>query len=124
VTASKSTREWFDRYYDAIDGFRFDEVAEFLADDVHAHYPTGVEVVGRDQIIARGKETFGTMKRVRHELRNIWEQDGDQFIFELVVTYWRPDGQVISRPGMGIFVVRDGQIREQRLFVDNNAVYA
>lgn len=123
MNASKSTLEWFARYYDAIDGFRFDDVAGFLAEDVHAHYATGVEVVGRDEVVARGKATFGTMERIRHDLRNVWEED-DEVVFELAVTYWRKDGQVIERPGMGIFVVRDGLIHEQRLFVDSSAVYA
>jgi len=124
MNASKSTMEWFARYYGAIDAFRFDEVAGFLAEDVHAHYATGVEVIGRDEVVARGKATFGMMERIHHELRNVWEEDGDQFVFELEVTYWPSGREAVSRPGMGIFVVRDGLIREQRLFVDNGAVYA
>ncbi len=124
MKASKSMTDWLERYYDAIDGFRFDEVATFLAEDVHAYYATGVQVVGRAAIVTRSKATFGKMKRIRHELRNVWEEDDDELVFELEVTYWRPDGKVISRPGMGIFVVRNGLVQEQRLFVDNNAVYA
>ncbi len=64
------------------------------------------------------------MERIRHDLRHVWEQEDDQLVFELEVTYWRPDGQILSRPGMGIFVVREGLVHEQRLFVDNAAVYA
>lgn len=124
MIASDTTMAWFQRYYAAVDGFRFDEVASYLAEDVRACYPTGLEVVGRDEVIARGRDTFGRMERIRHELRNVWEQDGDQVVFELEVTYWRPDGQVLSRPGMGVFVLRDGLVHEQRLFVDNHAVYA
>lgn len=124
MDASKSTLDWFERYYAAIDGFRFEEIAEFLAEDVRARYATGTELTGRDEVIARGKATFGTMDRIRHDVRNVWEEDGGQLVFELEVTYWRPDGQVFTRPGMGIFVVRDGLIQQQRLFVDNSAVYA
>jgi hypothetical protein len=122
--ASDSKMEWFARYYAAIDAFDFDALAGFLAEDVRAQTATGAEVIGRDEVIARGRATYGTMDRIHHELRNVWEEDGDQLVFELEVTYHRPDGEVISRPGMGIFVVRDGLVHEQRLFVDSNAAYA
>ncbi len=122
MKAKQSTVDWLEAYYAAMDGLRFDAVADFLAEDVHNHYATGVEVVGRDAILERGRKNLGALERIRHAVRNVWEED-DELVFELAVTYWRKDGQVIERPGMGIFVMHDGRIREQRLFVDANGVW-
>lgn len=122
MKAKQRTIDWLEAYYAAMDGLRFDEVADFLAEDVHNHYATGVEVVGRDAILERGRTNLGALERIRHAVRNVWEED-DELVFELAVTYWRKDGKVIERPGMGIFVMDDGRIREQRLFVDANGVW-
>jgi ketosteroid isomerase-like protein len=122
MTAKQSTIDWLRSYYDAMDNLRFDEVAEYLHEECRNHYPTGVEVVGREAILERGRTTLGALERIRHDLQNAWEE-GDELIFELEVTYWRKDGTTIVRPGVGIFVLDDGRIREQRLFVDNNAVW-
>ena len=122
MKATQSTIDWLEAYYTALDNHRFDEVADFLAEDCHNHYPTGVEVVGRENILERGRTNLRLLERIRHSVRNVWEEDAE-LIFELSVTYWRKDGQVIERPGVGIFVLEDGRIREQRLFVDNNGVW-
>lgn len=122
MKATRSTIDWLQRYYAAMDGLEFDKVADFLAEGVHNHYATGVEVVGRDAVLERGRKNLGALERIRHAVQNVWEE-GDELIFELAVTYWRRDGKVIERPGMGIFVMEDGQIREQRLFVDANGVW-
>ncbi len=122
MKAQQSTIHWLEAYYAAMDSLQFDQVAEYLAEDVHNHYATGIEVVGRDTVLERGRKNLGALERIRHAVRNVWEED-DELIFELAVTYWRKDGKVIERPGMGIFVMQDGRIREQRLFVDANGVW-
>lgn len=122
MNATQRTVDWLEGYYEAMDGLQFDRVAEFLDEDCHNYYATGHEVVGREEILARGRRNLGLLERIRHSVRNVWEED-DELIFELAVTYWRRDGQVIERPGMGIFVMRDGRIAEQRLFVDARGVW-
>jgi limonene-1,2-epoxide hydrolase len=122
MTAKQSTIDWLRSYYEAMDNLRFDEVANYLHEDCHNYYPTGVEVAGRDAIVERGRTNLGELERIKHDLKKAWEED-NELIFELEVTYWRKDGETIVRPGVGIFVLDDGRIREQRLFVDNNAVW-
>ncbi len=122
MQASAERVQWLQAYYETMDSLRFDQVADFLDEDVHNYYATGHEVVGRDNVLARGEKNLGLLERIRHSVRNVWEED-NEVIFELAVTYWRKDGQVIERPGMGIFVMKDGRIGEQRLFVDANGVW-
>lgn len=105
-----------------MDDLRFQDVAEFLHDDCRNLYPMGTTVAGRDNILARARKALGALKGIRHELRGAWEE-GEELIFELEVTYWRSDGETIVRPGMGVFVLEDGRIREQRLFVDARGVW-
>jgi ketosteroid isomerase-like protein len=122
MNATQNTIDWLESYYSAMDSLQFDKVADFLDEACHNHYATGVELVGRDNILERGATNLGLLERIRHSVRNVWEE-GDELIFELAVTYWRKDGEVIERPGMGIFVMKDGRIAEQRLFVDANGVW-
>jgi ketosteroid isomerase-like protein len=122
MQATQSRIDWLESYYAAMDSLQFDKVAEFLDEKCHNFYATGHELVGRDQILARGERNLGLLERIRHSVRNVWEE-GDELIFELAVTYWRRDGQTIERPGMGIFVLKDGRIAQQRLFVDANGVW-
>ncbi len=122
MQAKPSTVQWLRAYYEAMDSLRFDRVAEFLHDDCRNTYPTGAVVVGRAKIIERGRKGLGALRGIRHELKQAWEE-GDELIFELEVTYWRKDGQEIVRPGVGIFVLHQGKIRQQRLFVDARGVW-
>lgn len=122
MKARPSTLHWLRSYYDAIENLRFDEVAEFLHEDCRCQYPSGAVIAGRKRFIQLGRRDLGALKGIRHELRGAWEE-GDALIFELEVTYWREDGEKIVRPGVGIFVLDDGRIRAQRLFVDARGVW-
>lgn len=122
MRATQSRIDWLKAYYEAMDSLRFDEVAEFLDEECHNYYATGDELIGRENILSRGRHNLGLLQRIRHSVRNVWEED-DEVIFELAVTYWRKDGDIIDRPGMGIFIMKDGRIREQRLFVDARGVW-
>ncbi len=122
MRARPSTVQWLRSYYEAIDGLRFDEVSEFLHEDCRCQYPTGAVLTGRERFIQWGRRDLGALQGIRHELKDAWEE-GEQLIFELEVTYWRKDGQKIVRPGAGIFVLDNGRIRRQRLFVDARGVW-
>ena len=122
MKASPSALQWLRSYYDAIDNLRFDEVAEFLHEDCACQYPSGAVIAGRERFIRSGRRDLGALQGIRHELRDAWEE-GEELIFELVVTYWREDGAKIVRPGVGIFVLDDDRIRAQRLFVDARGVW-
>lgn len=122
MKARPSTLQWLRSYYDAIDNLRFDEVAAFLHDDCRCQYPNGAVITGRERFIQWGRRDLGALRGTRHELREAWEE-GDELIFELEVTYWREDGGRIARPGVGIFLLDDGRIRAQRLFVDARGVW-
>lgn len=113
---------WLRDYYAAMDAQRFDDVAPFLREDIHTVYPTGLEVSGRDKLLHQSAIALGALERIRHDIRNVWVED-DELIFELDVTYWRKDGQVIERCGIGIFVMDGERVAAQRLFVDLNGVW-
>lgn len=122
MKASPRTLQWLRSYYEAIDGLRFEDAGEFLHEDCRCQYPTGAVLTGRDRFLQWGRRDLGALRGIRHELKDAWEE-GDQLMFELEVTYRRKDGQQIVRPGVGIFVLEDGRIREQRLFVDARGVW-
>jgi SnoaL-like domain len=124
MRATQPTLERLRSYYAALDELRFDEVASFLHEDCEVRFPNGAIVSGRERIISISRKSLGALAGTRHAIANVWEEDGE-VIFELEVTYRRKDGQVLVRPGVGIFVLESGSgtIRQQRLFVDNRGVW-
>lgn len=122
MNARETTRDWLRSYYAAIDQLQLEELERFLHERCEIRYATGGREVGRGRIIERTRQALGSLERIEHRLSGIWEE-GDSVIFELEVTYWRKDGSVVIRPGMGIFVRERGLIREQRLFVNDAGVW-
>jgi len=122
VKASAETVEWLRAYYAALDALRFDEVAGFLDEDCTCVYPNGHVQRGPERIMSSTRRALESLAAIRHEVRGAWEE-AEELIFELNVTYTRRDGQTIVRPGVGIFTLKDGKIREQRLFVDASGVW-
>jgi len=122
MTASESTIAWLRSYYEAIDQLQLDRLADFLHEQCEIHYPTGHSEVGRDRILERTEKALGSLKGTEHRLVHVWDE-GEELIFELEVTYRREDGTSVLRPGVGIFVLDQGRIRQQRLFVNDAAVW-
>jgi hypothetical protein len=122
VKASPNTLTWLGSYYAAVDARRYEEVAEFLHAECENQYPNGIVVRGREKILRGMRTALDALAGTRHDLRHVWEEDGE-VIFELEVTYQRRDGQTIVRPGVGIFTLESGQVRRQRLFVDASGVW-
>jgi ketosteroid isomerase-like protein len=122
MKASPETVAWLEAYYRSLDALRADEIAGHFAEDVLTRYPGGGEVTGRDALMEVTAKSLRRLQRIHHRLLGVWEEE-DLVIFELEVTYERTDGATIVRPGMGIFVMEDGRIREQRLFVDMGGVW-
>lgn len=122
MKAGPETIEWLRAFYGAVDAGRYDELAAFLHEDCRCQFPTGAILEGRERILDVMRKSLGTLARVRHQLRTVWEEQ-NEVIFELEVTYWRTDHRTIVRPGLGVFVIDDGRIREQRLFVDSQGVW-
>ncbi len=122
MKAGQKRLEWLQAYYAAIDGLRLEELARFLHEQCEIRYPNGYSEAGRELIVQRTHKALSRLGAIHHEVRAAWEED-EEVIFELEVTYRRRDGRTIVRPGAGIFVLEDGLIRGQRLFVDDHGVW-
>ena len=114
---------WLRGYYAAIDAGRYDDVSGYFTEDVHTIYPAGVEVIGRDELMRLTAQGLTALERIRHEIVNVWAED-DELIFELDITFWRRDGGVLQRGGVGIFVMEGALVREQRLFIELDGVWS
>lgn len=122
MKASAEMLAWLGAYYAAVDGRRYDELAELLHEECENQYPNGATVRGREKIMRGMRPALDALAGIQHELKNAWEEEGE-LIFELEVTYRRRDGQTIVRPGVGIFTLDAGKVRRQRLFVDASGVW-
>lgn len=114
---------WLRGYYAALDAGRYDELGGYFTEDVHTIYPAGVEVIGRDELMRLTTQGLTALERIRHEIVNVWTED-DELIFELDITFWRRDGGVLQRGGVGIFVMDGVLVREQRLFIELDGVWS
>jgi ketosteroid isomerase-like protein len=122
MRASPDRLAWLAAYYAALDGGRYDEAASYLAEDIATRYPAGDEMSGRAALMRVTERSLGRLASIRHRVLNAWEED-DELIFELEIAYERRDGVTIVRTGVGIFVLRDGVVAAQRLFVDMAGVW-
>ena len=106
-------------YYTALEANKPDAYGGYYAEDMTLTFGNSPTVRGRANVVA----SFGILGRVRslrHDLLNIWEENGGQVIIECI-SHWRlPDDTLLSIPAMTIFTIDGGgKITDQRIFVDN-----
>ena len=106
---------------DSTDPQRF---ADLLTADASLTFANNPPMVGTDAIVAGCGYFYGTIKALRHTIRNEWHQ-GDDTIVELSVTYDRLDGQTVTIPVVSVWSTTDsGLIDDYRVYFDLAPVYA
>lgn len=122
MKAGEDKIAWLRDYYDALDGGDYARAAEFLHEDIRTVYPRGDELLGRGALMKVSERSLGALERISHKIRNVWDE-GAELVFELDVTYYRRDGEILTRAGIGIFVMDEERVREQRLYVDLTGIW-
>ncbi len=67
-------------------------------------------------------DLLGRVRSLAHELINVWEEDGNVVVLEVLSVWTLHDGSVLKVTACSIFTVVDGTFTDQRIYVDNAPV--
>lgn len=107
----------------AIDARDAHAFASHLCPDVEFIFANAPSLHGRVQVESAITGFFSSLAALRHELHEHWLCE-DNLIMRGNVTYTRHDGSQLQVPFANIFKLRDGLIREYRIFGDFTALAA
>lgn len=108
----------FDSLFAAIDGFDADGFAAHLSDDVEFVYGSGEPVRGRDAVRAHVAGFFTAFDGIEHSIDEVWRPASDVVVMEGRVCYRRAGLPDVRVPFVNVLRMRDGAIRQYRIYVD------
>jgi len=116
------TNDWIRRLFQSIDERDTDAFMSFLSDDVLFHFGNADPVNGKALVGKVLRVFFKSIKALRHEALQTWEQK-DAVICHGIVTYTRQDSSTLSVPFANILKLEKGLIKEYLIFVDVSKLY-
>lgn len=114
---------WVLERFAAVDRKDIDGFINMLSEDHRFHFGARPPVVGRGDARNVVLHFWSLMGRLRH---NIWRvrEDGDMVYVEALIEYERLDGKVVLVPCCDVIKIRNGQLCEQRAYLDQTEVFA
>ncbi|HWZ17863.1 MAG TPA: nuclear transport factor 2 family protein, partial [Ktedonobacteraceae bacterium] len=99
---------------------------EFTAlhtEDVRLRFGNAETVVGRDAVVGGIVGFWGSIKGLRHNFVQTWDE-GDIEIVEALIDYTRHDGKVVPLPCTSILRKRGDLVQDLRIYMDVSPVFA
>jgi limonene-1,2-epoxide hydrolase len=100
-----------------------DKFITLFSENARYRFGSFEPVVGREAIRNSVTNFFPLVKALYHDIQSIWEQ-GNKLIVEMDVIYTRHNDTVITLPVADIFRFEGDLIRDMRIFMDVNLVFA
>ena len=79
---------------------------------------------GPQGIINSSQGFLAKVKKVVHNIENIWEVDQETVVVEMNVRYDRHDGKSFTLPCCDTIRIRDGKVKSLKIFMDITPVFA
>ncbi|MCC7327681.1 MAG: nuclear transport factor 2 family protein [Burkholderiales bacterium] len=114
---------WMSALLAAVDARDTPRFLPFLTEDAAFRFANHPPATGRAEVGAAVSAFLGSIREVRHEIDHAWAPAGHA-ICQGTVTYTRVDGSTLTVPFANVFAMRDGRIRDYRIYVDASALYA
>lgn len=124
MRASQATIDMLNDYYQGIEANDPDRFGKYYADDMTLVFANAPQSVGREAAVTAFSGILDLVQSLRHDLVNVWEEDGGVVIYEVVGTWTLRDGTEIKVNAANVATVVNGQFTDQRITVDNSAVFA
>ena len=124
MRASQPTIDMLTGYYEAIEANDPDRFGEYYAEDMTLTFANAPQTTGRAAAVSAFSGILDLVRSLHHDLVNVWEEDGGVVIYEVVGTWTLHDGSVITVNAASVATVADGRFTDQRITVDNGAVFA
>jgi ketosteroid isomerase-like protein len=76
------------------------------------------------EIVDASQAFLSKVAKVLHHITNLWEVEPGVLVCEMMVDYTRHDGKVFSLPCCDTIRIEDGKVKELRIYMDINPVFA
>ena len=108
----------------AVDMSDLDTIEAVTAQDVYFRFGNADPTHTRSELVASARAFVGSIAGIHHEFVDIWEIGNGTVVAILDVHYRRLDGRELNLPCCNVFRVSDGLIRDYRIYMDINPVFA
>ena len=108
--------------FEIVDRMDPDGFAGCFTEDGRFRFGNAPTVTGRDGIGESVGQFFSSLKGLRHDIQDLWEQ-GDVVITEVEASYTRADGHEVTLPAVTVARLEDELIRDYRIYMDINPLF-
>jgi ketosteroid isomerase-like protein len=112
------------RMFEAGESMNVNNFAKFYADDALYQFSNFPVAHGPQGIIQNSQGFLDKVKKVVHNIENIWEVDNETVVVEMTVKYDRHDGKSFTLPCCDTVRIRDGKVKSLKIFMDITPVFA
>jgi ketosteroid isomerase-like protein len=112
------------RMFEAGESMNVNNFVKFYADDAHYQFSNFPVVYGPEGIINSSQGFLQKVKKVVHNIENIWEIDNEIVVVEMTVRYERHDGKSHTLPCCDTIRIQDGKVKSLKIFMDITPVFA
>jgi ketosteroid isomerase-like protein len=118
-----SMSDWVKNYYAVVDSMDIEKYGALHTEDVRLRFGNAEPVVGRDAVVRGIADFWASIKALRHNFVQTWEE-GNVEIVEALIDYTRHDGKVVTVPCVSILRKRGDLLQDLRIYIDIAPVYA
>jgi ketosteroid isomerase-like protein len=108
----------------AVDAGDVGTIGTLLTDDVYFRFGNAKPTDSKAAFASAAQAFLGSLARIRHEIRGLWEVGDGTVVCVMDVHYQRRDGRELTLPCCNVFRVHDGLIHDYRIYMDVNPVTA
>jgi ketosteroid isomerase-like protein len=112
------------RMFEAGESMNVNNFVKFYADDALYQFSNFPVAHGPQGIINSSQGFLQKVKKVVHNIENIWEVDDQTVVVEMTVRYDRHDGKTFTLPCCDTVRIRDGKVKSLKIFMDITPVFA
>jgi ketosteroid isomerase-like protein len=112
------------RMFEAGESMNVNNFVKFYADNAHYQFSNFPVAYGPEGIKANSAGFLAKVKKVVHNIENIWEIDNEIVVVEMTVQYDRHDGKSFTLPCCDTIRIRDGKVQSLKIFMDITPVFA
>jgi len=111
------------RMFEAGETMNVNNFVKFYADDAVYQFGNFPIAHGPQGIVDSSQGFLQKVKKVIHNIENIWEIDNETVVVEMTVRYDRHDGKTFTLPCCDTVRIRDGKVKSLRIFMDITPVF-
>ncbi len=118
-----SNTDWVKDYYNAVDSMDMERYLAFHTDDIRFRFGSTPTTTGKEPVREGLNQLWSALESLHHEMSGVWQID-DVTIVEADVTYTRKDGKVVVLPAATILRREGDLVKDIRINMDINPLFA